>query len=233
MVEAEAVNAARGCRAWCRRLGDRHRDPHFPSLPSHTAPWGERGAWRRVPGAGAPLYLPRAVLRARQPGPPGMCVPAPDVPSLPGLPAGAPVLGQRTPWAPCGFFCPLTGLTPAPCLPRPLLHLVLYSGLKPGNPDKAGCEEGAQGHTTVAPPFPALARDCTGQDTGPGPCRAGSDPLVGDMMAEAEAWCPKSSLCDCVGTCMLVTLHARVFVSVCVPVGECTLLYLWGNVVMK
>lgn len=143
----------------------------------------------------------------------------------------------QPPRSPCRGSCPAAenplgslwfllsphGLTPAPCLPRPLLHLVLYSSLKPGNPDKAGCEEGAQGHTTVAPPSPALARACTGQDTGPGPCRAGSDPLVGDMMAEAEAWCPKSSLCGCGGTCILMTLHARVFVSMCVPVGECTL----------
>ena len=52
------------------------------------------------------------------------------------------------------------------------------------NPDKAGCEEGDQHHTTAAPPSPA-SRAHAGQDLWPSTCRPGSEPHVVDVTAEA------------------------------------------------
>lgn len=196
--------------AWCRRLGIGHRDPHLPPLPSHTAPWGEQGAWRTVPGAGASLCLSTAVWRARQPGPPGACT-CPGHAQLP-----LPLLGPL-PWAggplglPVGFLCALSGLTPAPRLWRPLLHLVLYSSLKPGNPDKEGCGEGAQRHTTAVPLPQPRQEPAQGRTRGPVPAEQGLTLLWGDVRAEAEALCPKWSVCGCVCTWVPVTLHAGVY----------------------
>ena len=53
------------------------------------------------------------------------------------------------------------------------------------NPDKAGCEEGDQHHTTAAPPSPA-SRAHAGQDLWPSTCRPGSEPHVVDVTAEAD-----------------------------------------------
>lgn len=154
-----------------------------------------------------------------------------DTPSLPLFLLG-PLSWVRGPHVlTAAFLCPLTGLIEAPCLLRPLLHLVLYSSLKPGNPDKVGREEGAHGHTTVAPPSPAWAGPAQGRTWGPVPVewQVVWDPLVGDVTA--EALCPQSSVCGCVCTHVLTTLHACMFVSTCMPVGECTHLCIYEGIV--